>query len=111
MSVSTAAVYVPRSTHSSDLASLVREHGPSFISQLSEAGVELPNFVAREFEKFSTCGDLQQGYMHISCLQCGHQLYLPFSCKSRSICPSCMGRRMGETAARLVENVLSQCTS
>ena len=108
MSVSTAAVYVPRSTHSSDLASLVREHGPSFISQLSEAGVELPNFVAREFEKFSTCGDLQQGYMHLSCLRCGHQLYLPFSCKSRSICPSCMGRRMGETAALLVDHLLPE---
>ncbi len=30
----------------------------------------------------------------------------PFACKSRGVCPSCMGRRMGETAALLVDHRL-----
>ena len=33
---------------------------------------------------------------------------MAFSCKRRGWCPSCMGRRMVDTAARLVDEVLPQ---
>ena len=75
-------------------------------SSVTEAGSELPGFVRREFERFAHCGDLNRGFMYLSCTHCGHQLFVPFSCKSRSICASCMGRRMSETTALLVDHLL-----
>jgi hypothetical protein len=33
-----------------------------------------------------------------------------FSCKGRGLCPSCMGRRMAATAAKLIERVLPPST-
>ena len=108
MHASAAASYSPRGTAESDLASLVREHGRDFVSEMSEGGVDLASFVAKEFEKFGGCGDFQRGFLHASCLRCGHELFVAFSCKSRSLCPSCMGRRMGETAALLVDHVLPE---
>jgi len=36
------------------------------------------------------------------CRTCGDELRVPFACKSRGFCPSCMGRRMAEGAALLV---------
>src|SRR5215813_331146 len=32
--------------------------------------------------------------------------WIPCSCKRRGLCPSCAGRRMAQTAAHLVEQVL-----
>jgi hypothetical protein len=40
------------------------------------------------------------------CRSCGDELRVPFSCKSRGCCPCCMGRRMAEGAALLVDHVL-----
>jgi len=39
------------------------------------------------------------------CQRCGDELRLPFPCKGRGFCPSCMGRRMAEGAALLVDHV------
>ena len=33
---------------------------------------------------------------------------MPYSCKSRAICPSCCGRRMADTAAHLVDRVFPE---
>lgn len=40
-------------------------------------------------EKFLECGDLSKGFARIRCTECGHEMLLPFSCKSRWFCPSC----------------------
>ncbi|MBW2737108.1 MAG: transposase zinc-binding domain-containing protein [Deltaproteobacteria bacterium] len=40
------------------------------------------------------------------CKDCGHEQLVAFSCKGRGLCPSCQGRRMAETAARLTEALL-----
>jgi hypothetical protein len=42
--------------------------------------------------------DFEQGFLLVECRRCGDSLRVPFACKSRGICPSCMGRRMCETA-------------
>ena len=34
------------------------------------------------------------------------ELLVPFSCKRRGFCPSCAGRRMAQTAAHLVEQII-----
>ena len=99
-------VYVPRQTHDCDAAVLVRRHLPGFLGRLEEAGHALPGFVKAELEEFAGCGDFERGFVQTVCRKCGDELRVAFSCKSRGFCPSCMGRRMAEGAALLVDQVL-----
>jgi len=62
--------------------------------------------VAQEFEKYLVCGDLTRGHVRVKCGRCGLERVVPFSCKTRTLCPSCAGRRMADGAARLVDSVL-----
>ena len=100
------ARYVPRTTQDSDALALVREHWPAFRERLEKRAGSLPGFVRDELEAFITCGDFEHGFLVAQCRRCGDSLRVPFACKSRGICPSCMGRRMAETAALLVEHRL-----
>jgi hypothetical protein len=100
------AQYVPRSTQDSDALALVREHWPAFRARLEERAGSLPAFVRDDLEALLTCGDFEHGFLVAQCQRCGDSLRVPFACKSRGICPSCMGRRMAETAALLVEHRL-----
>ena len=99
-------VYVPRQTHDCDAAVLVRRHLPGFLARLEEAGHALPGFVKAELEGFATCGDFERGFVRTACRTCGDELRVPFACRGRGFCPSCMGRRMAEGAALLVDHVL-----
>ena len=102
----TRARYVPRRTQGSDALALVREHWPAFRDRVELQAGALPTFVRDELEAFATCGDFEHGFLVAQCCRCGESLRVPFACKSRGICPSCMGRRMAETAALLVEHRL-----
>ena len=42
------------------------------------------------------------------CEQCHAEKLVAFSCKKRGFCPSCGGRRMAESAALLVDEVLPE---
>ncbi|MBK8261253.1 MAG: transposase zinc-binding domain-containing protein [Nannocystis sp.] len=99
-------VYVPRQTHDSDAAVLVRRHLPGLLARLEEAGHALPEFVKAELDGFAGCGDFEKGFVRTACRTCGDELRVPFACKGRGFCPSCMGRRMAEGAALLVDHVL-----
>ncbi len=85
---------------------LVRRHLPGFLARLDESGHPLPEFVKQELEGFAGCGDFEHGFVQTMCRKCGDELRVPFSCKARGFCPSCMGRRMAEGAALLVDHVL-----
>ena len=50
------------------------------------------------------CGDLAHGFLRIRCEDCAHERVVALSCQL--FCPSCMGRRMADTAARLIDEVL-----
>jgi len=89
-----------------DAAVLVRQHLPGFLARLEESGHSLPEFVKRTLEEFAWCGDFKRGFVQTVCCQCGDELRVPFSCKGRRFCPSCMGRRMAEGAALMVDHVL-----
>ena len=52
------------------------------------------------------CGILAYGFLRLGCDTCQQELLLPFSCKRRGFCPSCAARRMAQTAAHLVEQVI-----
>jgi len=66
----------------------------------------LPHFVRKELDGYLDCGLLVRGFAHVACEHCARSHLVAFSCKRRGFCPSCMGRRMAETAANLIEYVL-----
>ncbi len=59
-----------------------------------------------EFEAYLRCGILAHGFLRARCQDCGDSRLVAFSCKRRGFCGSCIGRRMCDTAAHLVDNVL-----
>ena len=81
---------------------LVRAHYETFVAQVDG----LPRFVKEEFEAYLECGILAHGFLRLSCDTCARDTLVAFSCKRRGICPSCGTRRMAETAADLVDNIL-----
>lgn len=60
----------------------------------------------REFEQYLKCGRLEYGFMRVRCELCHHEKLVAFSCKRRGFCPSCGARRMAESAALLIDQVL-----
>jgi putative transposase/transposase-like zinc-binding protein len=104
----TTSIYEPRDPTHSILYHLVQDHFETFRAQAASLrdGEGLPQFVAREFREFLTCGCLAAGFARFHCDACGHDRLLSFSCKGRGFCPSCGGRRMAERAAHLVDRVL-----
>ena len=61
-----------------------------------------------EFEAYLKCGRLEEGFLRVRCEQCHAEKLVAFSCKKRGFCPSCGGRRMAESAALLVDEVLPE---
>ena len=46
--------------------------------------------------------------VRLVCKGCGEELLVAFSCKKRGFCPSCVGRRMSDVAAHLVDEVFPE---
>ncbi|MEO8445776.1 MAG: transposase, partial [Gammaproteobacteria bacterium] len=88
------------------LHELVDQHYPPFLAALEQDGRMLPNFVQQEFEAYLKCGLLEHGFLRVRCSECHAERLVAFSCKRRGFCPSCGERRMVETAALLVDEVL-----
>ncbi|WP_458694138.1 transposase zinc-binding domain-containing protein, partial [Shigella sp. FJ200903] len=78
------------------------------INQHVWQGKELPGYVQREFEEFLQCGRLEHGFLRVRCESCHAEHLVAFSCKRRGFCPSCGARRMAESAALLVDEVLPE---
>jgi hypothetical protein len=90
------------------LHEVIRDHLDEFLRAATDRadGAGLPEFIAREFREFLTCGVLAHGFARVRCERCALEHLLPFSCKGRGFCPSCGGRRMTERAAHLVDEVI-----
>jgi ribosomal protein S27E len=73
---------------------------------LAERGRHLPAHVREKFEAYLKCGRLEHGFLRIRCTTCHAERLVAFSCKRRGFCPSCGARRMVESAALLVDEVL-----
>jgi len=100
--------YEPRDPSQTLLYQVVADHLETFLASL-DADPDargLPAYVAREFYDYLQCGVLAHGFLRLGCDTCQHELLLAFSCKRRGFCPSCAGRRMTQTAAHLVEQVI-----
>ena len=59
----------------------------------------------RAFAKYLECGIFAHGFACARCDDCGHDYFVPYSCKGRGVCPQCNTRRMEETAADLCDHV------
>ncbi|MFT6122930.1 MAG: hypothetical protein ACJASG_001458 [Oleiphilaceae bacterium] len=90
------------------LYQIIEEYYPEFKARLEANGRTLPRYVQREFEDFLTCGRLEYGLLRVRYEDCKHDRLEAFSCKRRGFCPSCGARRMAESAALLVNEVLPQ---
>jgi hypothetical protein len=101
--------YEQRRPEQTLLHRLVREHLVPFLAQVeARNGTGLPAFVRDEFEDFLQCGILAHGFLRVRCADCAHEKLVAFSCKRRGFCPSCGARRMAESAAVLVDEVIPQ---
>jgi hypothetical protein len=100
--------YHPRHPEESVLYRVVAENLESFLAFQQERGRVVPRFVENDLRDFLDCGILERGFIRVHCDACGKDRVVAFSCKSRSFCPSCYGRRMAETAAHLVDHVFPE---
>jgi ribosomal protein S27E len=106
MSGGEASTYSRRKPERTLLYQLIERYWPEFQSRLNEAGSFLPGHVTREFDEYLECGRLERGFLRVRCAECRHEHLVAFSCKRRGFCPGCGARRMVETAALLVDDVL-----
>ena len=83
----------------------VQAHWLQFLADIEAEGGELPAFVKDEFAAYLRCGILAHGLLRIRCKECGHSRVVGFSCRRRGFCPSCLGRRMADTAAFCVDHL------
>jgi predicted RNA-binding Zn-ribbon protein involved in translation (DUF1610 family) len=64
--------------------------------------------IQRAAEAFNLCGDWQEGIARIRCGDCGYDFFVPFSCKSFFLCPSCGQKRTLLLGEYLSEDLLLQ---
>ncbi|MBM3357946.1 MAG: hypothetical protein FJY54_09490 [Betaproteobacteria bacterium] len=101
--------YERRRPEETVLHGLVREHLERFLAEVqARTGTGLPGFVKEEFDAFLECGILAHGFLRVRCAGCAHEKRVAFSCKRRGFCPSCGARRMAQSAAVLVDEVIFQ---
>jgi ribosomal protein S27E len=85
------------------LYQIVQEYWPEFQAELASHGRA---YVTKEFDEYLKCGRLEHGFLRVRCEACHDEKLLAFSCKKRGFCPSCGARRMADSAALLVDEVL-----
>ncbi|MHC4092902.1 MAG: transposase [Planctomycetota bacterium] len=90
------------------LYQLVNEYYPALQAYLAAQGTTLPGYVERAFDDYLKCGRLEHGFLRVRCDTCHAEHLVAFSCKRRGLCPSCGARRMVESAALLVDEVLPE---
>ena len=85
---------------------LLRDWAPRFRERYGS----LPARVRTLLERFARCGDPHFGFVRLRCVnaKCTKKdtRILPYSCRTRGLCPSCGQRRAIEWAERMVEEVL-----
>lgn len=99
-------LYRPREPRETALHQLVTGHLETFLERCSQDGRQLPAHVVGELRNYCLCGIYSAGFCRIVCESCGAEKVVALSCKGRGFCPSCIGRRMNESAALLVDHVL-----
>ena len=61
--------------------------------------------IRKTVEEYLKCRGLREGFARVRCPECGHSIFVGFSCKQRCICPSCHEKRTLVTAINIAENI------
>ena len=100
------SAYRRREPEKEPLYQILAGHLEPFLQHTRTSDHRLPLHVEKEMRAYLECGILAYGFVRARCEDCGASRAVAFSCKKRGFCPSCSGRRMADTAARLVDEVL-----
>ena len=90
------------------LYQIIEHHYPDFQALMEAQNRPLPKYVQKEFDEYLKCGRLEYGFLRVKCEQCHDEKLVAFSCKRRGFCPSCGARRMADSAALLVDEILPE---
>jgi hypothetical protein len=101
-------IIMSRNPEDNPLYGVVSRHLEIWLVRQNGRERPVPRFVERELRAFLDCGVLAKGFLRVHCDACGKDRVVAFSCKGRSLCSSCCGRRMADTAAHLVDRVLPE---
>ncbi|MFT6754284.1 MAG: ribosomal protein S27E [Candidatus Azotimanducaceae bacterium] len=85
---------------------IIDQYYPEFRAYTAEQGRSLSYHVQKEFNQYLECSRPEHGFLRVQCSTCHHERLVAFSCKRRGSCPSCGARRIAESAALLVDEVL-----
>jgi len=96
----------PYKRHRPEQTQIIERHYPELRDVMAMQGKSL--HVQQEFADYLKFGRLEHGFLRVQCTECHHEYWVAFSCKRRGFCPSCGARRMAESAALLVDEVLPE---
>jgi ribosomal protein S27E len=99
--------YTRRTPEKTVLYKIISENLETFLAETNmHDGRGVPSYVEKEMREYLKCGILAHGFIRVRCENCKKEGLVAFSCKKRGFCPSCGGKRMSETAAHLVDNLI-----
>jgi ribosomal protein S27E len=92
-----ATFYRPRRPRQSPLYRVIERYLPEFERIYNDRyerryGTWRP-VIGEVARKFLRCGDLHFGFARVRCPDCAHEMFVPFSCRQRCLCPSCHQKR------------------
>ena len=95
-----AGVYRPRHPERTVLYQVLFHYFDQFVSEYEKRFQQEYGFfrpvVHEVVEKYLDCGNPRSGFARIRCPDCGTDLLLTFSCRTRGFCPSCHAKRLEE---------------
>ena len=107
---SVAPVYRPRQPRQSPLYQVIERYYPEFertyVDRYVSAYGPWRPVIGAAVRKFLRCGDLHFGFARVRCPDCGHEMFVPFSCRQRCLCPSCHQKRSLLAAHAIAHTVL-----
>jgi hypothetical protein len=104
-----APIYRPRQPRQSPLYKTIERYLPEFERIYDESyakhyGPWRP-IIGEAARRFLRCGDLHFGFARVRCHDCAHEMFVPFSCRLRCLCPSCHQKRTLLAAQTLAQTI------
>lgn len=96
--------YHLRRSWESPLYRIVEDNLETFLAE--NAGAPPVPFAEASLRFFLECGVPRFGLVRFACPGCKSSLFVPFSCKKRTSCPSCDAKRCVLSSSRLSEELL-----
>lgn len=102
--------YRPRDPRRTPLYRIVLDHYETLMAvwedRFQTRYGRLGRHVDKQVRAYLSCGLFSGGCCRVRCEDCGHEFLLPYSCKTRYLCPSCHQRKALVWADWLVDQVL-----